>query len=62
VPKAWIVAGGGARNRALMKILKQRLSPVMIETANDAGWSADALDVQATLRSARSIRRVHRSR
>jgi anhydro-N-acetylmuramic acid kinase len=70
VPKAWIIAGGGARNRTLMKILKQRLSPVTVETANDAGWSADALEAQATLRSARSMscrllpprRRVHRSR
>jgi 1,6-anhydro-N-acetylmuramate kinase len=43
VPKAWIVAGDRARNRTLMKILKLRPSPVTVETANDAGWSADLL-------------------
>jgi anhydro-N-acetylmuramic acid kinase len=26
-PKAWIVAGGGARNRTLMKMLGERLAP-----------------------------------
>jgi anhydro-N-acetylmuramic acid kinase len=40
---AWIIAGGGARNRTLMKMLKQRLSGTMVEMANDAGWSTDAL-------------------
>jgi anhydro-N-acetylmuramic acid kinase len=47
LPKAWIVAGGGARNRTLMKMLKQRLAPGTVETADDAGWSADALEAQA---------------
>jgi anhydro-N-acetylmuramic acid kinase len=46
-PKAWIVAGGGARNRTLMKMLSVRLSPASVETADAAGWSADALEAQA---------------
>ncbi|MGE0564208.1 MAG: anhydro-N-acetylmuramic acid kinase [Pseudolabrys sp.] len=47
VPKAWIVAGGGARNNTLMAMLKERLAPATVETADDAGWSADALEAQA---------------
>jgi anhydro-N-acetylmuramic acid kinase len=47
VPKAWIVAGGGARNRTLMRMLMVRLAPATVETADDAGWSADALEAQA---------------
>ena len=46
-PKAWIVAGGGARNRTLMKMLGTRLAPASVETADDAGWSTDALEAQA---------------
>jgi anhydro-N-acetylmuramic acid kinase len=47
VPKAWIVGGGGARNRTLMTMLKQRLAPASVETADDVGLSADALEAQA---------------
>jgi len=47
VPKAWIVAGGGARNRTLVKMLKARLAPATVETADEVGWSADALEAQA---------------
>ncbi len=46
-PKAWVVAGGGARNRTLMKMLGERLTPASVETADDVGWSADALEAQA---------------
>jgi anhydro-N-acetylmuramic acid kinase len=46
-PRAWIVAGGGARNRTLMKMLTQTLSPATVETADAVGWSADALEAQA---------------
>jgi anhydro-N-acetylmuramic acid kinase len=46
-PRAWIVAGGGARNATLMKMLAYRLAPATVETADDAGWSADALEAQA---------------
>jgi anhydro-N-acetylmuramic acid kinase len=46
-PKAWIVGGGGARNRTLMAMLKERLAPASVETADEAGLSADALEAQA---------------
>jgi len=46
-PKCWIVAGGGARNKTLMKMLAERLKPATVETADAAGWSADALEAQA---------------
>ena len=47
LPRAWIVAGGGARNPTLMRMLAERLAPATVETADAAGWSADALEAQA---------------
>ncbi len=46
-PKAWIVAGGGARNPTLMRMLGERLAPVKVETGHAAGWSVDSLEAQA---------------
>lgn len=46
-PRAWIVAGGGARNPTLMRMLAEKLAPASIETADAAGWSADAIEAQA---------------
>jgi anhydro-N-acetylmuramic acid kinase len=46
-PASWIVAGGGARNPTLLRMLKERLAPAGVETANAVGWSADALEAQA---------------
>lgn len=46
-PRTWIAAGGGARNRTLMRMLAERLAPATVETANAVGWSADALEAQA---------------
>ena len=46
-PKSWIAAGGGTRNTTLMRMLKERLAPARIETADAVGWSADALEAQA---------------
>ncbi len=46
-PAVWIVAGGGARNPTLMRMLRERLAPAKIETAHDAGWSIDSLEAQA---------------
>jgi anhydro-N-acetylmuramic acid kinase len=46
-PRAWIVAGGGAHNATLMKMLAERLAPATVETADHAGFSADALEAQA---------------
>jgi anhydro-N-acetylmuramic acid kinase len=47
VPKNWIVSGGGARNPTLMRTLTERLAPARVQTADDAGWSIDALEAQA---------------
>ena len=46
-PNSWIVAGGGARNPTLVRMLAQCLAPAAVETADHAGWSADALEAQA---------------
>jgi anhydro-N-acetylmuramic acid kinase len=46
-PRSWIVGGGGARNRTLMQMLGERLAPASVETADQVGWSADALEAQA---------------
>ena len=46
-PKTWIVGGGGARNPTLMTMLAARLAPARVETADDAGFSIDALEAQA---------------
>jgi len=45
-PATWIVAGGGARNRALMTMLRERLRSHAL-VAEAVGWSADALEAQA---------------
>lgn len=46
-PKSWIVAGGGARNLTLLRMLRERLSPATVESADALGWSADAIEAQA---------------
>jgi anhydro-N-acetylmuramic acid kinase len=46
-PRTWIVAGGGAHNPTLMRMLRERLKPASVETAGAVGWSADALEAQA---------------
>ena len=46
-PTSWIVAGGGARNPTLLRMLKERLAPAQVETADQVGWSIDALEAQA---------------
>jgi anhydro-N-acetylmuramic acid kinase len=46
-PEAWIVAGGGARNPTLMKMLSQRLAPATVETADAVGWSSQSIEAQA---------------
>jgi len=46
-PKRWIVAGGGARNPTLMRMLGERLAPARVQTAHAAGWSVDSLEAQA---------------
>jgi len=46
-PASWIVAGGGARNPTLMRMLAERLAPAQVETAHAVGWSIDSLEAQA---------------
>jgi anhydro-N-acetylmuramic acid kinase len=46
-PRAWIVCGGGANNHTLLRMLAQRLAPATVETANDVGWNADAIEAEA---------------
>jgi anhydro-N-acetylmuramic acid kinase len=47
VPQAWVVSGGGARNQTLMRMLAEAMAPASVETADEIGWSADALEAQA---------------
>ncbi len=47
VPRSWIVAGGGARNHTMMRMLRQRLEPASVEAADSLGWSSDAMEAQA---------------
>ena len=46
-PATWIAAGGGARNPTLLAMLAKRVSPAVVVTADQVGWSADALEAQA---------------
>jgi len=46
-PKSWIVAGGGARNPTLMKMLAERLAPASVESADAVGWSSQSIEAQA---------------
>ncbi len=45
-PSMLIVAGGGARNATLLAMLRERAA-VPVKTANEIGWSGDALEAQA---------------
>ncbi|MEW6644151.1 MAG: anhydro-N-acetylmuramic acid kinase [Pseudomonadota bacterium] len=46
-PTDWIVAGGGARNLMMMRLLRQHLAPARVDTADALGWAGDALEAQA---------------
>ena len=46
-PQSWIVAGGGARNFTMLRMLRERLAPATVEAAEALGWSADAIEAQA---------------
>jgi anhydro-N-acetylmuramic acid kinase len=46
-PKSWIVAGGGARNITMLRMLRERLGPAMVESADVLGWATDAIEAQA---------------
>lgn len=47
VPTAWVVVGGGANNPTLMRMLRERLAPVKVETAAARGWHGDSIEAQA---------------
>jgi anhydro-N-acetylmuramic acid kinase len=47
VPASWIVAGGGARNPTLMRMLAEWLAPAQVDSAHAVGWSIDSLEAQA---------------
>jgi anhydro-N-acetylmuramic acid kinase len=47
VPKSWIVAGGGARNLTMLRMLRERVAPATVEAADALGWSPDAIEAQA---------------
>jgi anhydro-N-acetylmuramic acid kinase len=46
-PQSWIVTGGGARNLTMVRMLREKLAPARVETADTLGWSADAMEAQA---------------
>ncbi len=41
-PQRWIVAGGGANNPTMMRMLADRLAPAQVQTATSLGWKGDA--------------------
>jgi anhydro-N-acetylmuramic acid kinase len=46
-PRSWVVAGGGARNLTMMRMLRERLHPAPVEAADALGWTTDAIEAQA---------------
>ncbi|HEU4805687.1 MAG TPA: anhydro-N-acetylmuramic acid kinase [Nitrobacter sp.] len=46
-PRSWIVVGGGARNRTMLAMLRERVGPATVEPADALGWSVDAMEAQA---------------
>lgn len=55
-PSIFIVAGGGARNPTLLAMLRDRLGKI-VRTADEVGWSSDALEAQGfAYMAVRSIR------
>jgi anhydro-N-acetylmuramic acid kinase len=55
-PGTWIVAGGGARNGEMLRLLRQHLQADIV-TADQIGWSSAFLEAQAfAFLAARSLR------
>jgi anhydro-N-acetylmuramic acid kinase len=46
-PATFIISGGGARNRTLMRMLSARLHPASVLAADAVGWAGDAVEAQA---------------
>jgi anhydro-N-acetylmuramic acid kinase len=47
VPQSFIVTGGGARNLTMLRMLREKLQPASVESADALGWSADGMEAQA---------------
>ena len=47
LPKSWVVAGGGARNFTMLRMLREHLQPASVEAADALGWSTDSIEAQA---------------
>ena len=57
-PTLWLMAGGGAHNSTLLKMIEERLN-VPIFKAADKGWDGDALEAQAfAFLAVRSLRNL----
>jgi anhydro-N-acetylmuramic acid kinase len=46
-PRNWIVAGGGARNLTMLRMLRECLEPATVRAADTLGWASDAIEAQA---------------
>ena len=46
-PKNWVVAGGGARNLTMLRMLRECLQPATVRAADTLGWASDAIEAQA---------------
>ncbi|MEH2627320.1 anhydro-N-acetylmuramic acid kinase [Bradyrhizobium sp. AZCC 1719] len=46
-PKNWIVAGGGARNLTMLRMLRECLAPATVRAADSLGWASDSIEAQA---------------
>src|ERR1700761_4022326 len=46
-PRSWVVAGGGARNHTMMRMLRERLPAAKVDPADVLGWTTDAIEAQA---------------
>jgi len=46
-PKSWIVAGGGARNLTMVRMLRERVAPATVQAAETLGWASDSIEAQA---------------
>jgi anhydro-N-acetylmuramic acid kinase len=46
-PSSWVVAGGGANNPTMMRMLAGRLPGTTVTTAVELGWQGDAVEAQA---------------
>lgn len=58
-PSTFIVAGGGAQNPTLLSMLRDRVAPASVKSADVLGWSADAMEAQAfAFLAVRSIKRL----